>query len=264
MLVVISPAKRLDFETPARSRRHSQPEFQRDSSALIDTLRGYSPKRLQNLMGISADLAALNHQRYQEWQPRFTPPDAKPAIEAFRGDVYMGLDAGGLSARDFTWAQKYVRILSGLHGVLRPLDLIRPYRLEMGTKLKTARGKDLYAYWGEQVTRELNDTLASHRSKVLINLASNEYFGVIRTDQLEARLINVTFKDLSKGRYRVLSFFAKKARGALTRFIVDERLTSPGGLVDFNWQGYAHCAESSTPDHLVFLRDTPPVANQRS
>lgn len=265
MLVVISPAKRLDFETPLKqklTRTASQPDFLSEADALIDTLRDYTPRRLTNLMGISAKLAELNAQRYQDFSLPFTKDNARPAVLAFKGDVYLGLDADTLSGADLTWAQKQLRILSGLYGVLRPLDLMQPYRLEMGTKLKNPRGKDLYSYWSEQVTASLNASFAAQPAKVrkaegnvLVNLASNEYFGVVRPDDLDGRVLNVTFKDMNKGKYKVLSFFAKKARGYMTRYIITNRVTTVAQLRDFAVEGYRYSAEASSPDELVFQRD---------
>ncbi len=265
MLVVISPAKRLDFETPVaknRVRTASQPDFLDEAQTLIDTLRDYTPRRLTNLMGISAPLAELNVQRYQDFSLPFTEENARPALLAFKGDVYLGLDADTLSTADLTWAQNQLRILSGLYGVLRPLDLMQAYRLEMGTKLKNARGKDLYSYWGEQVTHSLNQSFAAQPAKVrkasdnvLLNLASNEYFGAVRPGDLDGRVINVTFKDMNKGKYKVLSFFAKKARGYMTRYVITNRVTRVEQLHDFDVEGYRFNAEASSDSELVFLRD---------
>ena len=264
MLVVISPAKRLSFDTPGKARNHSQPEFLDDAQMLVTKLRRYSAPRLSKLMSISPALAALNRDRFKQWQPPFTKTNAKAAIEAFAGDVYIGLNAADFSARDLTWAQKNLRILSGLYGVLRPLDLIQPHRLEMGTQLRTPRGKTLYQYWGEEVTDTLNATFATHKQKVLVNLASNEYFGVIKPNQLDARILNVTFKDLKNGKYKVISFFAKKARGLMAAFIVHNRITQSAKLSSFNCDGYAFAAEQSSPEELVFLRANPPYKGQQS
>lgn len=258
MLVVISPAKRLDFETPVAVRGATQPDFLDDASRLIEQLRDYTPRRLTNLMGISKDLAELNAQRYADFSLPFTPNNAKPAVLAFKGDVYLGLQAETLKAADLTWAQKHLRILSGLYGVLRPLDLMQPYRLEMGTRLKNCRGKDLYAYWGEQVTQTLNATFAAQpksAARVLVNLASNEYFGAVRPADLDGEIVNVTFKDMNKGKYKVLSFFAKKARGYMTNYIITQRVKTIAQLQEFAVEGYAYSAEHSSASELVFLRD---------
>lgn len=258
MLVVISPAKRLDFDTPATVKTVTQPDFLDEAQTLIDSLRDYTPRRLRNLMGISADLAELNAQRYAEFTQPFTEKNAKPALLAFKGDVYLGLDADSLKAADLKFAQNHLRILSGLYGVLRPLDLMQPYRLEMGTKLKNARGKDLYAFWQDQVTATLNQAFEAQPKKserTLINLASNEYFGAVRPADLDGEVINVTFKDMSKGRYKIISFFAKKARGYMANFIITNRVKTAAGLRDFNVDGYAYSAELSSATDLVFLRD---------
>lgn len=271
MLVVISPAKRLDFETPladqtpaARKlvRSATQPDFLDDAEGLITTLRDYTPRRLTNLMGISTKLSQLNAQRYQDFSRPFNTTNARPAVLAFKGDVYLGLDADTLSAADLTWAQKKLRILSGLYGLLRPLDLMQAYRLEMGTKLKTSRSKDLYTYWSEQVTQSLNESFAAQPAKlrksegnVLLNLASNEYFGVVQTGALNGRVVNVTFKDMNKGKYKVISFFAKKARGYMTRYVITNRVTSVAQLRDFDVEGYRYSAEASCDNELVFLRN---------
>jgi len=268
MLVVISPAKRLDFDPPGTvpgsvpDKSLTQPDFLADAQSLVDTLSDYTPRRLTNLMGISKSLAELNAARYSEFQQPFTRANAKPAILAFKGDVYLGLQAETLKNADLAWAQQHLRILSGLYGVLRPLDLMQAYRLEMGTRLKTPRGKDLYDWWGEQVTHSLNATLdaqpkSSRRDgNVLINLASNEYFGAVREDSLNGQVLNVTFKDLNKGKYKVLSFFAKKARGYMTNYIITQRCKTIADLKNFAVEGYAYCEDSSSNNELVFLRDT--------
>ena len=260
MIVVISPAKRLDFEAPANAKVKAvtQPDFLAEAQSLVDELREYTPRRLRNLMGISADLAELNAERYQSFKTPFTQDNAKPALLAFKGDVYLGLEAETLKSADFNFAQKHLRILSGLYGVLRPLDLIQPYRLEMGTKLKNPRGKDLYAYWSEQVTDTLNNVFAGQpksEDKVLINLASNEYFGAVEPSALDGEVVNVTFKDMNKGRYKVLSFFAKKARGYMTNFIITNRIKTAKELREFDVDGYAYSSDQSSPNDLVFLRD---------
>jgi cytoplasmic iron level regulating protein YaaA (DUF328/UPF0246 family) len=257
MLVVISPAKRLDFSAPWRVTKPSLPAFQEESQQLIEILRHKSPADLSRLMKLSTSLADLNYARYADWQPEFTRNNAKPAALAFRGDVYLGLDADTLSARDLSWAQKHVRILSGLHGLLRPLDLIQPYRLEMGTPLETPRGKDLYEFWGEKITAALNEALSEERQPILVNLASNEYFASVDEDELNARVITPTFKDLKNGRYKFLSFYAKRARGLMTRHIIDNRVATLKALKAFDTDGYYYSESQSRGDHWVFLRDKP-------
>ena len=260
MLVIISPAKTLDFETPAATRKHSLPSFIPQSKQLIDTLRNQSPADLARLMGISTRLADLNYQRYAEWRPPFTPDNAKQAILAFKGDVYQGLDAGAFSKRDLSWAQNHVRILSGLYGLLRPLDLIQPYRLEMGTRLQTGARRDLYDFWGDQLTGALNEALQNSGRggrPVLLNLASNEYFKAVDPAKLDARIITPTFKDLKHGRYKFISFFAKRARGLMTSYVVKERISTVKALKAFDWGGYRYAEALSGEDEWVFLRDHP-------
>jgi len=260
MLVIISPAKTLDFETRAGTRKHSLPSFLPQSKRLIDTLRHQSPADLARLMGISSRLADLNYGRYSEWRLPFTPDNAKPAILAFKGDVYQGLDADSFTERDLTWAQKRVRILSGLYGLLRPLDLIQPYRLEMGTHLATDAGRDLYAFWGRQLTDALNTALAGESGNgrpVLVNLASNEYYQALQPERIEARIITPAFRELRKGRYQFVSFSAKRARGMMTRYVIQQRVRSLRALQAFDWDGYAFSESLSQGDDWVFLRNGP-------
>lgn len=257
MLAVISPAKTLDFKTSPPTRKHSLPVFLDESKELISTLRNQSPADLAKLMNISSKLADTNYQRYAEWKTPFTPDNAKPAMLAFKGDVYMGLEADSYSERDFSWAQKHLRILSGLHGILKPLDLIQPYRLEMGTRLRNRNGADLYAFWGDKVTAELNRALAEQKQPILINLASQEYFNVLDPDRIDARIITPTFKDLKNGRYRFMSFFAKKARGLMSSYMVKNRISTLKALKAFDWHGYYFSEELSCGDDWVFLRDRP-------
>lgn len=257
MLAVISPAKRLDFDTPSRTRKHTLPVFLNDSKQLIGTLRQKSPADIAGLMKISSKLADENYRRYGEWSTPFSVENSKQAVLAFKGDVYVGLDADAFSERDFSWAQNHVRILSGLHGILKPLDLIQPYRLEMGTPLHTARGNDLYQFWGKKVTAELNRALAAESKPILVNLASNEYFSVLDRDSIEARIITPTFKDLKNGRYRFMSYYAKMARGLMTRYIVRNRVSTVKALKAFDCAGYYFSEELSSADDWVFLRDQP-------
>ena len=258
MLMVISPAKSLDFESRPTTRKFSQPEFLDDARLLIDELKDLSPGEISDLMGISAKLGELNCDRYNEWAPPFTRKNAKPAALAFRGDVYMGMQAWNYSERDFTWAQKRVRILSGLYGVLKPLDLIQPYRLEMGVSLPNPRGRNLYEFWGDRLSAALGAELEDHRSKLLVNLASNEYWDVLDPDRVGARrVVQPVFKDLKNGRYKFISFYAKKARGLMASFVVKNRVDRVGGLKDFDWGGYRYCDAQSSRDEFVFLRDRP-------
>lgn len=257
MLMVISPAKTLDYETPPVVGRFTQPEHLDDAQTLIETLRELSPQQIGELMSLSDKLSALNVARYGSWQRPFNPSNAKQALLAFKGDVYTGLNAENFAEADFDFAQQHLRMLSGLYGVLRPLDLMQPYRLEMGTKLVNGAGKDLYAFWGERISGWLNQALADQGDDVLLNLASNEYFGAVKRKSLNARIIDTEFKDLKNGQYKIISFYAKKARGLMARYVIKERLRDPAGLKDFSYQGYRFSAEQSKSDSLVFLRDQP-------
>ena len=255
MLTVISPAKTLDYDTPPVTQRHTLPQYLDDSQELIVQLRELAPAQIAELMHLSDKLAGLNAARFGSWTPDFTPANAKQALLAFKGDVYTGLDAESLSEDDFSYAQDHLRMLSGLYGLLRPLDLMQPYRLEMGTKLANARGKDLYAFWGTRISEWLNQALADQGDDVLLNLASNEYFSAVKKNALKARVIDVDFKDLKNGQYKIISFYAKKARGMMSRFVIQQRVNDPEQLKRFDAQGYYYSAEQSKPDHLVFLRD---------
>jgi len=255
MLMVISPAKTLDYDTPPTTKRFTQPEHLDHAQQLIDQLRDLSPQQISELMHLSDKLATLNVARYGSWTPDFTPDNAKQALLAFKGDVYTGLNASDFSEQDFDYAQKHLRMLSGLYGILRPLDLMQPYRLEMGTKLANVRGKDLYAFWGERISTWLNDALTAQGDDVLLNLASNEYFGAVKRNALNARVIDVDFKDMKNGQYKIISFYAKKARGLMTRYVIKERIERPEQLKNFNYDGYRYSPDDSSTDHLVFLRD---------
>ncbi len=257
MLTVISPAKTLDYDTKPVTERFTLPQYLDDSQVLIQQLRELSPAQISELMHLSDKLAGLNAARFGSWTPDFSPANAKQALLAFKGDVYTGLDAESLGEDDFSYAQQHLRMLSGLYGLLRPLDLMQPYRLEMGTKLANARGKDLYAFWGTRISEWLNQALAEQGDDVLLNLASNEYFSAVKRSALNARVINVDFKDLKNGQYKIISFYAKKARGMMSRFVIQQRINDPDQLKQFDVQGYYYSADQSKADHLVFLRDHP-------
>ena len=254
MLTVISPAKTLDFDSPPVTRKRSNPDFLSNSGELIEILRERSAADIAKLMSISPGLAQLNATRYQDWAPPFTAQNAKQAVLAFRGDVYLGLAAETMKPRDFDFAQKHLRILSGLYGLLKPLDMIQPYRLEMGTRLANARGKDLYCFWGDRLTTAISSELESHRNKTLVNLASNEYFKSVRPDLLERSLITPIFKDYNRGAYRVLGFYAKRARGQMVAFVIRNRIDRPEGLKDFNEDGYRFNVDYSSQAEWVFTR----------
>jgi len=258
MLSVISPAKTLDFDTPATTRKATQPEFLDEAAQLVEDARRLDPAAIRSLMGVSEKIAALNHERFMNWHQPFDRDNAKQAILAFRGDVYTGLDADTLSASQLTFAQKHLRILSGLYGLLRPLDLMQPYRLEMGLKFSNSRGRNLYDFWGQRLTESLNGQLKKTGSPVLVNLASNEYFKAVSPRALDGEVITPVFKDLRGGKYRIIGFFAKKARGQMARFIIDREINDVAGLRKFRTDGYRYNAGESTARELVFTRDEAP------
>jgi len=257
MLIVISPAKTLDYESEIPALETTQPDFLKESAALIKELRELSPQQISSLMKISDKLGALNYDRFQNWKRPFTEKNARPALLAFKGDVYTGLEAGTLKKRDFDYAQKHLRMLSGLYGLLRPLDLMQPYRLEMGTKMQNSRGKNLYEFWGDRITRALNGQLHRLKSKELVNLASNEYFQSVRPGMLDAEVVTPHFKDLKNGQYKMISFFAKKARGMMSRWAIDNRVKKAAALQDFDVAGYTFNAGMSKGNDWVFTRDEP-------
>ncbi|NQS87484.1 peroxide stress protein YaaA [Pantoea allii] len=254
MLMVISPAKTLDYESPLATQRFTQPALLEKSQQLIKIARKLSPAQVASLMSISDKLAHLNAERFNSWQPDFSLENARQAILAFKGDVYTGLQAETFSEKDFDFAQEHLRMLSGLYGLLRPLDLMQPYRLEMGIKLANPAGQDLYRFWGDLLTEKLNDALASQGDDVLINLASDEYFKAIKPKKLQARLIKPVFLDEKNGKFKVISFYAKKARGLMSRYIIQHRLTKPEQLTRFDVDGYAFAADESRENELVFKR----------
>jgi hypothetical protein len=255
MLIVISPAKTLDFETPASSNQYSQPAYLDQSQLLIDELRTLAVQDVAQLMKLSDKLASLNVARYASWKTPFNADNAKQALLAFKGDVYTGLDAASLSGDELGFAQSKLRILSGLYGLLKPLDLMQPYRLEMGTKLNNKRGKDLYQFWGSSLTDALNRELTASQTPVLVNLASNEYFRSVQPRQLDARLITPVFKDWKNGQYKIISFYAKKARGLMARYIIQNRIQDPEQLRHFDLDGYRFAESMSQGDTWTFIRD---------
>lgn len=258
MIFVLSPAKALDYETPPTTPRFTEPDYLDDAAELIAGLRELSHAEVAKLMDLSDQLAALNVARYAEWSRPFTPGNAKPAVLAFNGDVYDGLDARSLDEAELDYAQSHLRILSGLYGLLKPLDLMQPYRLEMGTRFKNGRGKDLYAFWGMTQTEALNRLLArdeaAGREPVLVNLASEEYFKSVKPAQLKGRLLNIGFEDWKGGRYKIISFYAKRARGLMARYAITHQVEQTEQLKDFDLDGYAFAAEASDADRWVFRR----------
>lgn len=254
MLIVLSPAKTLDYVTPAATDVYTLPDFAWHSAELIEILRKMSPAQISSLMDISDALASLNVARYASWSPTSTVENAKQAMLAFDGDVYEGLDATTLTARQLDYAQSHIRILSGLYGVLRPLDLMQPYRLEMGTRLANGRGKDLYAFWGDLVTESLNKAIAAQKGHVLVNLASEEYFKVVKPRLLDAEIITPVFEEWKGGKYKIISFYAKRARGLMARYAAVKGITRPEKLKAFDAEGYAFDESASTDREWVFRR----------
>ena len=254
MLAILSPAKTLDYETPLKTKLNSQPIYGRESNQLIKALRTFEPFEVASLMKISDKLADLNHKRYVEWRDKPAESKTRPAALAFKGDVYQGLEAESFSDNDLKFAQRHLRILSGLYGLLRPLDVIQPYRLEMGTKLKTSKGQNLYDYWGTKLTTGLNEALKESKEGTLVNLASNEYFGAVQPKLLEGSLLNIGFKEKRNGQLKFVSFSAKKARGLMAKFIIKERLKNPDDLKNFDLEDYKFNKKLSSELDWTFSR----------
>jgi len=254
MLFLLSPAKSLDYTALNAEVPHTQPQFVPQAAELIGILRHKSPQDIAELMNLSDALSGLNVARYQAWRPKFTAQNAKQAVLAFNGDVYEGLDAKTLDASAMSWLQDHVAILSGLYGVLRPLDYMQPYRLEMGTQLANAHGKNLYEFWGSQIAAHLNTRLQSEVAPVVVNLASKEYFKAVDLKTLKARVIDCVFEDCKGGAYKIISFHAKRARGLMARFAATQRVVLPEQLKAFDADGYAFDATASKTDRLVFRR----------
>jgi len=256
MLFLLSPAKTLDYTSPLPEVPHTLPAFPEDSVRLIEVLRRKSPAQIATLMDLSDPLAALNVARYQAWSPKFTARNARQAVLAFDGDVYDGLKARELGFADLEWAQQHLRILSGLYGVLRPLDWMQPYRLEMGTSLQVGAASNLYQYWGARIAENLNVAVAADKTPVVINLASQEYFRAVDRKALKARVIDCVFEEWRPGGWKIISFSAKKARGLMARYAIVKRVETPRKLENFNLEGYAFDPAASEPDRLVFRRRT--------
>lgn len=255
MLIVISPAKTLDFETAPITGQYTQPKFLPESAQLVAQLQQLSPAKISSLMQISDKLGNLNAMRFKQWETPFSPSNAKQAVLAFKGDVYTGLDAASFSEQDFKFAQQHLRILSGLYGVLRPLDLMQAYRLEMGTQLVNQQGQDLYQFWGAKLTEQINRDLKRSKSKVLINLASNEYFKSLQADPIKAQIIVPVFQDFKNGQYKLISFYAKKARGLMSAYIIKHRLKTASAIQKFDVAGYKfYEATGGDAMHWVFRR----------
>jgi len=256
MLFLLSPAKSLDYDTPAGALPHSLPGFAAQSAELIGVLKKKSPHQIAELMTLSDKLAGLNVARYEAWSPKFSASNSKQAVLAFNGDVYEGLDAKTLKPAQLEWAQAHVCILSGLYGVLRPLDWMQPYRLEMGTALSTTKGKNLYQFWGSQIADYLNERAAADAVPVIVNLASEEYFKAVDKKALKPRVVNCVFEEHKAGKYKIISFMAKRARGLMVRYAIENKLSSVKKLESFNLEGYQFTADVSTPERLVFRRQS--------
>ncbi|WP_339727440.1 peroxide stress protein YaaA [uncultured Gimesia sp.] len=263
MLTVLSPAKSLNLEPQTQTSKFSTPEFLDQAETLAKKLKRMSKKSLSELMGISNDLAELNHGRFNQWSRPFSTDNAKQALLIFNGDVYQGLDAKRFKARDLAFAQDHLRILSGLYGVLRPLDLMQAYRLEMGTSLITRSGKSLYDFWGDKITESLNHDLAKHKQKALVNLASNEYFKSVRPRGLVGPVITPVFKEIKDGKSRTIALFAKQARGRMAAWMIQNRIDAPEQLTEFNLNGYEYQADESSADKLTFSRPQPPPVGKK-
>ena len=257
MLIILSPAKTLDYDTPLVSDTYTLPERRQQSAILVDALRELSAPQLAKLMSISQDLATLNQERFKHWGGRFTQKNSRPAIFAFKGDVYRGLDVSSFSEADLEFAQEHLRILSGLHGVLRPLDRMQPYRLEMGTAINVGEHKDLYGFWGDSLARALDKQLDSLGKKQLVNLASKEYFKAVDTAALRAQVITPQFKEWRRGAFRIVSFSAKRARGLMAAWAIKKRVQHARQLKKFNLEGYGFNEELSSELEWVFTRDVP-------
>jgi hypothetical protein len=255
MIHIISPAKSLDFETKPPFDIHSESVFQKESELIMKKLSAQSKKKLMDLMSISDNLAELNYERNQIWEfPSSENDHAKQAVLAFTGDVYIGMDANNFSKTDLEYAQEHLRILSGLYGLLRPLDLILPYRLEMGTDLKIGTKKNLYDFWGNKLTKSINESLKGHQEKVLVNLASNEYFKAVKSKEVDGEIISPEFKDEKNGKLKIISFYAKKARGMMSNYIIKNKIAHAEDLKGFDYEGYRFNQELSTSDKPVFTR----------
>lgn len=258
MLITLSPSKGQDFETPGLSKTYSRPEALKDSELLIKELRKIKQEDIQAMMSVSENIARLTAQRYKAFNTPFTPKNAKQAIFAFKGDVYSGIDIEKYREADLKYAQNHLRILSGLYGCLRPLDLIQPYRLEMKTKLHNVRGDNLYQFWGDRITEELNTELEKQKQPVLVNLASNEYFKSVKPKKLKGHLLNINFKETKDGKTRVVAIFAKRARGMMTDYILRNRIENPEDIKKFKQGGYRFCKELSDDRQWTFERPQPP------
>lgn len=263
MLTVLSPAKSLNLDPQKQTTKYSTPEFLEEAETLVNKLKRMSRKALGELMSISDDLSELNHGRFNEWSRPFTTKNAKQAVLTFNGDVYQGLNASQFKARDLAYAQDHLRILSGLYGVLRPLDLMQAYRLEMGTSLKTRQGNSLYDFWGDKITESLKADLDQQKQRALVNLASNEYFKSVKPKPLGCPVITPVFKEIKDGKSRTIALFAKQARGRMAAWMIQNRIDAPEDLTGFNLDGYEYQPDESTESKLTFSRPQPPPVGKK-
>jgi cytoplasmic iron level regulating protein YaaA (DUF328/UPF0246 family) len=254
MIAILSPAKKLNEKPPVFLEKSTIPIFLEDSKILVEELRKLSPEEISRLMNVSRNIAELNYERYFKWSTPFTQKNASHALFTFKGQAYLGLKAEDFSRDDIEFSQDHLRILSGLYGLLKPLDLIQPYRLEMGTSLKNPRGKNLYEFWNDKLTSALNEELSGHKQKVLLNLASNEYFNAINTEKLEADIITPVFKEKKGNQYKTIAVYAKTARGVMVRYIIRNKIDDPRDIKDFGEEGYVYSPEMSTSGKWVFVR----------
>ena len=263
MLITLSPSKGQDFELAAPTKTYTTPSQLADSVELVEQLKKFNLKQIQDLMSISENLSELNFQRYKDFNAPFNPQNAKQALFAFKGDVYSGINTSSMQQADFEYAQQHLCILSGLYGCLKPLDLIQPYRLEMKTKLKTKKGINLYQFWGDSITEKLNALLVKQKQKVLVNLASNEYWKSVKAKNINGDIVNVAFKEIKDGKSRIIAIFAKKARGMMADFIIRNRVETVAGIKQFNNDGYSYDASASNEMLMVFSRQQPPPVGKK-
>jgi len=254
MIALVSPAKTLDFDTPSQTTVYTQCDFLNESSMLVETAKSLPIEELKKLMNISDKLANLNFNRFKKWSTPFNTQNSKQAIFAFQGDTYSGLDATSFDSNDLSYAQDHFRILSGLYGLLKPLDLIQPYRLEMGTKLKINSNKNLYEFWNNKISMKLNEALKNQKNKIIINCSSNEYFKSVDLNTLHGKVITPVFKDIKNGIPKIISFYAKKARGMMSKYIIQNKINKPLDILDFNFNGYLYSKENSSELNPVFIR----------
>jgi len=254
MITIISPAKKLEQSSQAITNQHTSPEFLRDAELLIDELRKLSPQDIEKLMGVSRDIAEMNYERFMRWTSNLSKDNAQQAIFMFNGHAYKKLESKSLNKKDHEFAQQHLRILSGLYGILRPLDLIQPYRLEMSTPLTTERGNNLYEFWNNKINEHLNSVLQEQKKPTLINLASQEYFKAIKPNSIKGNIITPIFKEKKNNEYKTIAVYAKKARGAMTRFIIKEKINHPEALKSFEEDGYVFNQEYSSENEWVFTR----------